>query len=104
LKALYGNVRKVTRRIQGDRPVEEVIETLNPVLRGWGNYHRDGRNVGMFTKLDKWVRKRLRSYIHKRWRTRNWSRPTPSKEEFVQMGLFSMRSILRPEKLQLELL
>lgn len=104
LKALYAKVREMTRRIQGDRPVADVIEALNPVLRGWGNYHRGGRNVGMYTKLDKWVRKRLRSYIYKRWRTRTRSRPTPSKEEFGRMGLFSMRGILRPDKLQLELL
>jgi len=103
LLALYAKVREVTRRAQGDRPVESVIATLNPLLRGWGTYHRYGRNVGMFTKLDKWVRKRLRSYLHKRWRTRTWSSPTPSREDFEQMGLFSMRSILRPEKLQLML-
>lgn len=104
LKALYSKVRKATRRKQGDQPVEEVIRALNPILRGWGNYHRNGRNVGMFTKLDKWVRKRLRSYICKRWRTARWPRRSkPTKEEFDQMGLFTMRSILRPQKLQLML-
>ena len=66
IKAFYRKVREVTRRHQGNRPVEEVVKELIPILRGWGNYHRYGLNVGIFTKLDKWVRKRLRSYIYKR--------------------------------------
>jgi len=104
LKALYATVREATRRKQGDRPVEEIIKALNLQLRGWSNYHRNGQNVGMFTKLDRWVRNRLRSYIHGRWRTIRWpGKRKPTKEEFDRMGLFTMRSILRPQALQLML-
>jgi RNA-directed DNA polymerase len=104
LKALYGRVREVTKRQQGDKPVTAVIEELNPLLRGWGNYHCEGRNAGMFTRLDKWVRKRLRSYIHKRWRVYQWPRENkPAAEEFAGMGLFSLRKVLRPKTLQLSL-
>jgi RNA-directed DNA polymerase len=104
LLALYGKVREVTKRQQGDKPVLSVIADLEPLLRGWGNYHREGRNVGMFTHLDKWIRKRLRSYIYKRWRT-FWGPGAnkPDKEEFERMGLFSLRSILRPAQLPLKL-
>lgn len=104
LLALYGKVRKVTKRVQGDKPVRSVIADLEPLLRGWGNYHREGRNVGMFTHLDKWIRQRLRSYIYKRWRTfRGPGASKPDKEEFERMGLFLLRSILRPAQLQLKL-
>jgi len=104
LKALYGKVREITKRQQADRPVITVIADLKPLLRGWGNYHKEGRNVGMFTHLDKWVRKRLRSYIYKRWRTfRGKDVNKPNREEFERMGLFSLRSILRPYQLQLKL-
>lgn len=104
IKAFYGKVREATRRNQGDKPVELIIEQLNPIVRGWGNYHNEGRNVGVFTKLDKWVRKRLRSYIYKRWDDRRWSNASePTKEEFEQMGLFFLRGILRPKQLQLKL-
>jgi len=104
LLALYGRVREVTKRLQGDKPVRLVIADLEPLLRGWGNYHREGRNVGMFTHLDKWIRKRLRSYIYKRWLT--FQGPgvnKPDREAFERMGLFSLRSILRPAQLQLKL-
>jgi RNA-directed DNA polymerase len=104
LKALYGKVREATKRLQGDKPVRTVIADLEPLLRGWGIYHREGRNVGMFTYLDKWVRKRLRSYIYKRWRTFQGPKANkPDREEFERMGLFSLRSILRPDQLQLKL-
>lgn len=104
LKALYGKVREITKRQQADKPAISVIADLEPLLRGWGIYHKDGRNVGMFTHLDKWIRKRLRSYIYKRWRTfRGKDANKPNREEFERMGLFSLRSILRPAQLQLTL-
>lgn len=99
LLSFYTKVRETTKRQQGDRPATAVIEDLNPIIRGWGNYHKEGHNVGMFGKLERWVRKRLRSYIHKRWR----SQTKPTRREFDQMGLLSMRSIVRPKQLHLVL-
>ena len=104
LKAFYDRVREGTKRHQGDKPVNTVIEELNPLLRGWANYHREGRNVGMFDRLDNWIRKRLRGYIYKRWRVFKWPMAhKPTAEEFERMGLFSLRKVLRPESLQLSL-
>jgi len=103
LRGFYGKVRQITRRQQGDIAVDKVIAHLNPVLRGWGNYHREGRNVGLFTRLDKWVRNRLRGYITKRWRVHHSPVIEPSKTDFDLMGLFSMRRLLRPGGPQLQL-
>lgn len=105
LKGFYRKVREVTRRHQRDTPVAEVIRRLEPILRGWGEYHRDGANVGLFTRLDKWIRKRLRSYIYKRWLSHDFRSGSsrPSREEFARMGLFSLRGMLRPATLQLKL-
>ena len=101
LRGFYGKVREATRRLQGDRPVAEIIGTLNPLLRGWGQYHRQGHNVGMFTQLDQWVRQRLRAYRRKRWCPRA---KYPTQAEFEQMGLLSLRCILRPHPSQRVLL
>jgi RNA-directed DNA polymerase len=103
LRSFYRKVREITRRQQGDKPVEAVIWKLNPLLRGWGNYHCEGRNVGLFTCLDKWVRNRLRAYIHKYWRTHHRMSAKPDKSAFDRMSLFSMRKILRPARSQLML-
>lgn len=99
LKAFCAKVRKTTRRQQGDRRVEAVMEDLNPIIRGWGNYHRGGRVVGIFTKLDRWVRMRLRSYIHKRW----CSQTVPTNSDFERSGLISLRGLVRTKQLRLEL-
>ncbi len=103
LRAVYARVREVTRRRQGDIPVGQVIEELNPVLRGWGNYHREGRNVGLFTRLDKWVRNRLRAYKNKRWRTHHQWNVRPNNEELTRLGLLSLRSMVLPDGPQLKL-
>lgn len=104
LKAFYGKVRQTTKRQQGNKPVTAVIQALNPQLRGWANYHLEGRNVGKFKKLDKWIRKRLRSYIYKRWRVfKGPNANKPTKEEFERMGLCSLSKVIRPGALQLSL-
>jgi group II intron reverse transcriptase/maturase len=103
LRGFYRKVREITRRQQRDIPVGAVIRKLNPVLRGWSNYHCEGRNVGLFTRLDKWVRNRLRAYIHKCWRTHHRICGKPDKSELDRMGLFSLRKILRPNGSQLQL-
>jgi len=103
LKSFHLKVREATKRNQGDIALKLVIAKLNPIIRGWGTYHNQGRNVGTFTKLDRWVRNRLRSYKWKRWRDRPARGVKPSKGDFEQMNLFSLRRILRPEYVQLEL-
>ncbi|MBD3316567.1 MAG: hypothetical protein GF344_12330 [Chitinivibrionales bacterium] len=101
MNAFCAKVRGITKRQQGDHPVETVIASLNPLLRGWAEYHREGRNVGMMNRLDRWIGKRLRGYIHKRWRGYKHNKPT--EEDFSRMGLISMRKVLRPGTLQLSL-
>jgi len=89
LKAFYAKVRKMTRRSQGDIPVEIVIAELNPKTEGWANYHRFGNNIVLFRNLDKWVRNRVRAYIRRRWRDRGrWK--IHSAEELNRMGLARM--------------
>jgi group II intron reverse transcriptase/maturase len=103
MKSFYRKVRETTRRAQGDIPLERIVENLNPIVRGWGNYHNEGRNAGVFTKLDKWIRNRLRSYYWKRWRDRRGTNQKPSREDFERMGLITLRSIVRSNEFQLKL-
>lgn len=101
LRGLYQKVRVATRRQQGDRPLAKVIAVLNPLLVGWGRYHREGRNRGLFQRLDQWVRNRVRAYARGRWRDRGrWK--IHSREELAAMGLFSLYSLF-PRAQQLEL-
>src|SRR5918996_993348 len=43
--------------------LEAIIGSLNPVIRGWGNYFVEGHVAELFEDLDKWIRMRIRSYV-----------------------------------------
>jgi len=54
--------------------LEVVVERLNPVIRGWGNYFRSGNSARKFSHIDSDVHERLAilaSNKHKR-SGRNW--------------------------------
>jgi RNA-directed DNA polymerase len=54
-------VRALTNRRarSGIKDIREVIEDLNPVLRGWGNYFRTGNAADQFLQIDQYVWRRL---------------------------------------------
>ena len=55
-------VRALTRR-QAPVSLRQMIEDLNPVIRGWGHYFAAGTVASLFDDLDKWIRMRLRSKV-----------------------------------------
>lgn len=65
ITSFKNQIRYLTRRNRGVS-LQAVIDSINPVIRGWGNYFRDGHIAHLFRELDKWVRMRLRSYVSKR--------------------------------------
>lgn len=58
-------VRYITRR-QQPKKFKMVIDHLNPIIRGWGNYFRYGNVRTLYQRLDEWVRMRLRSFLEKK--------------------------------------
>ena len=50
----------------GVKDVKVLIDDLNPVLRGWGNYFRTGNAALKFLQLDKYVVRRLNMFRLKR--------------------------------------
>ena len=64
-----------------------VIESLNPLLRGWIHYfqHADGRLI--LEDLDGWVRRRLRCLL---WR--QWKRPASRRKRLIALGLATERA------------
>lgn len=67
IRAYKDKVRHATRRQQPIN-IKMVIEKLNPILRGWGNYFRHGQGKSRFTRLDEWTRMRLRAFLLKKRR------------------------------------
>ncbi len=48
------------------RPMHQVVEELNPVLRGWGNYFRWGNSTRVFTQIDSYVHQRVALFDSKK--------------------------------------
>jgi group II intron reverse transcriptase/maturase len=85
-------VRKRTRR-KIPRSTQELVEELNPVIRGWGNYYCRAHVRKLFNRLDRWVVRRLRSHRHKRWRNGGW-RDLPESRLYGEMGLVSLVGLI----------
>ena len=45
------------------KPADDIIPKLNPVIRGWANYHRAMVSSDAFAALDNWMFKRVCSHI-----------------------------------------
>ena len=61
MKRLREKVRDRTGRQPQGLPIEWIIEELNPILRGWGNYFRTGNAATKFRQIDRYVVWRLRA-------------------------------------------
>jgi RNA-directed DNA polymerase len=66
MKRLREKVKDRTGRNRVGSDIRLVIEELNPILRGWGNYFRTGNAADKFTQLDRYVVWRLRGLMVKK--------------------------------------
>lgn len=84
----------------GVRDIRIVIEELNPILRGWGNYFRTGNASDKFRQIDDYVVRRLRTILIKK-RGRNL-RPGQAlvwnEDWFNHLGLYRLRGTIRYPK------
>ena len=87
--ALLGKLKEIFR-VSRSQPVGEVIEKINPILRGWVKYFAIGHSSRCFSFIRYWVEKKIRRHLAracqrqgfgwKRW-SREWLYDT--------LGLFS---------------
>lgn len=54
-------------------PVEEIVNELNPILRGWGAYFRRAGNARQMSQIDHYVRLRVALFASKKRRRRGIS-------------------------------
>jgi RNA-directed DNA polymerase len=67
IEKMKGRAREIT--VPGGRfAFRDVVAQLTDYLRGWKNYFRLAETPGVFDDLDKWLRRRLRALILRRWR------------------------------------
>jgi RNA-directed DNA polymerase len=60
--ALLRKLKAVFRR-SVSQPVRQVIEEINPILRGWVNYFAVGHSSRCFSFIKRWVEKKIRRHL-----------------------------------------
>jgi len=100
MKRLREKVRDRTGANRGGTPIEWVIQDLNPILRGWGNYFRTGNAATKFVQVDDYVVRRLRRLlIRKRGRNLRAGQAAQWTEDwFNEHGLYRLRGTIRYPK------
>lgn len=76
MASVRAKVKLITApRFKLKRPMHEIVNEINPVLRGWGNYFRWGNSTRKFVQIDSYVHMRLALFdSHKRKkRGRRWA-------------------------------
>jgi Group II intron, maturase-specific domain len=59
MASIRGMVRQRTDRRYASADLGDVVGSLNPVLRGWGNYFRRGNSPRKFHAVDMYVAQRM---------------------------------------------
>ena len=97
MKRIREKVKDRTGRNRVGLDVRLVIEQLNPVLRGWGNYFRTGNAAYKFRQVDRYVHYRLkRLMLKKRGRNlRAGQHKVWTEDWFNGHGLYRLRGTVR---------
>ncbi|MGA8745838.1 MAG: reverse transcriptase domain-containing protein [Solirubrobacterales bacterium] len=85
-------VRTATNR-RNPKDLEGVLDELNPIIRGWGNYYRRAHVRRQFNRLNRWIVMRVWSHQHKRWRNAGW-RHLPERRLYGELGLVNLLQLI----------
>ena len=88
IQRFMDQVRGLTSR-HAPLKTEELIERLNPVLRGWGHHYKRAHVRTLFHRLDGWIVRRIWSHRSKRWRNGAW-RQAPKTKLYEEYGLINL--------------
>ena len=92
IRRFMDQVRARTKRRIPLRPCE-LIEELNPLIRGWGEYYKKAHVRTLFNRLDRWIVRRIRSHRFKRWRNGGW-RQLPEAKLYGEYGLVNLIGLI----------
>jgi RNA-directed DNA polymerase len=95
MKRIRERVHEMTESRHSGKDVKQIIATLNPVLRGWGNYFRSGNAERKFNQLDSYVYHRLAQWMGRRGGQRVRRMGKWTHDRFVDMGLYRLRGTVK---------
>ncbi|TBN47156.1 maturase [Pseudomonas sp. BGI-2] len=79
-------LRGLLRKARGHK-MANIIERINPVLRGWAGYFKLSQSKRPLEELDGWGRHKLRCVV---WR--QWKRPSARARNLIRLGLNEARA------------
>ena len=88
LNRLQEKLRHLTQRTRPGR-LEDLLRGINRQISGWVGYFRLADTPSVFDELDKWLRRRLRQLVWKRWK-----RGKTRWRELVKLGIPPDRAAL----------
>jgi RNA-directed DNA polymerase len=71
VKAFLAKIREVFREQGGDGTAGELIQALNPKIKGWALYHRHVCNKRTFAYVDAWIFRKLWRWCRRRHRKKS---------------------------------
>jgi RNA-directed DNA polymerase len=92
VKRFRDQIRALTRR-QAPLKLRELIERINPVIRGWGTFYRKADVRRLFHRLDGWIERRIYSFLAKRWHNRMWHK-YPTRRLIEEFGLVRLMHLI----------
>jgi hypothetical protein len=95
IASITGKIRDRTDRGHASLPIDEVVERLNPVVRGWGNYFRWGNSAKQFASIDSYVNRRLAKLASIKHGRRGWNWTRYSHAWVDQLGTHRLTGTVR---------
>ena len=92
IQRFMDQVRQRTKR-RVPLTTAELIEQLNPVLRGWGHYYKRSHVRKLFNRLDRWIVRRIWSHRFKHWRCAGW-KALPTAALYGEYGLVNLVGLI----------
>jgi len=88
IRHFMDQIRQLTKR-RVPLTTQELIEELNPILRGWGNYYKRAHVRKLFNRLNGWIVHRIRAHCFHRWRNTGWKQ-LPETKLYGEYGLVNL--------------
>jgi len=97
MASIRGKIRDRTARRYARLPLEQTVENVNHVVRGWGNYFRYGNSGRKFALIDSYLHERLAKLASAKHGLtgRNWVTRF-NYEWATQLGVYRLTGTVRP--------
>ena len=92
IRRFMDRVRSLTQR-RVPLKTDALIQQLNPMLRGWGEYFKRAHVRRIFNRLDRWIVRRIWSHRFKRWRCAGWQ-ALPTAKLYGELGLVNLVGLI----------